>query len=64
MGALRKIGFKPVPHEPCCLTYDGIVVFFYVDDIVFTFPKRKTAYAQEIIELLKARYYFLGGADL
>jgi len=63
-GALQKIGFKAVPHEPCCLTCDGIVVFFYVDDIVFAFPKRKTAHAQEMIELLKARYRLTGGADL
>jgi hypothetical protein len=64
MGALQKIGFKAVPHEPCCLTCDDIVVFFYVDDIVFAFPKRKTAHAQEMIELLKARYHLSGGADL
>src|SRR4029077_10746745 len=29
---LRNLGFQPVPHEPCCLTRDGVIVFFYVDD--------------------------------
>ena len=36
-STLKKIRFKPVPHESCCLTCGGILVFFYVDDIVFAF---------------------------
>ncbi|KAM4067972.1 GAG-pre-integrase domain-containing protein [Hirsutella rhossiliensis] len=34
-----KARLVTVPHEPCCLTLDGIFVFFYVDDIVFAFRK-------------------------
>ncbi len=36
---LKLLGFQEVPHEPCCLVKDGIVVFFYVDDIVFAYPR-------------------------
>jgi hypothetical protein len=36
---IRKLGFEPVPHEPCCFMKNGIVMFFYVDDIVFMFKK-------------------------
>jgi hypothetical protein len=47
--ALISIGFEPVPHEPCCLTKDGILVFFYVDDIVFTYCKNHKREANEVI---------------
>jgi hypothetical protein len=36
---IRKLGFEPVPHEPCCFMKNGIGMFFYVDDIVFMFKK-------------------------
>jgi len=34
---LTEIGFNPIPYKPCCLSQDGIIVFFYVDNIVFTY---------------------------
>jgi Reverse transcriptase (RNA-dependent DNA polymerase) len=33
---IRQLGFEPVPHEPCCFMKNGIIMFFYVDDIVFS----------------------------
>ena len=36
---IRQLGFEPVPHEPCCFMKDRIIMFFYVDDIVFSYKK-------------------------
>ena len=36
-GTLLDIGFKSIPHELCCMTYDGILIFFYVDDIALAY---------------------------
>lgn len=35
--ALKKIGYKQIPHELCAYTKDGVIILFYVDDIVVTF---------------------------
>ena len=61
---LKKIGFKPVPHEPCCLTNNGIIIFFYVDDIVFAFSKKNAERARMLMDQLKARYRLTGGEDI
>jgi hypothetical protein len=31
---LAKLGLSPVPENPCVFTTHGIIVFFYVDDIL------------------------------
>jgi len=36
---LNELGFKEVPQEPCVMLKGGIVIFFYVDDIVFCYRK-------------------------
>jgi Reverse transcriptase (RNA-dependent DNA polymerase) len=61
---LRNLGFQPVPHEPCCLTRDGVIVFFYVDDIVFSYRKSQESMAKGLISQLKQRYKLTGGDDL
>ena len=61
---LNALGFQPVPHEPCCFTKDGMVIFFYVDDIVIAFHKSVKQEAQEAIDQLKARYKLTGGNEL
>ncbi|KAK1912876.1 hypothetical protein P3342_004812 [Pyrenophora teres f. teres] len=33
-ATLTKIGFQQVPQEPCCMIKDGVIIFFYVDDII------------------------------
>ena len=38
-SSLTELGFKEVPQEPCVMLKGGIVVFFYVDDIVFCYQK-------------------------
>src|SRR5579871_6593763 len=36
-NSLKELGFKAVPQEPCVMLNGSIVVFFYVDDIVFCY---------------------------
>ena len=36
---MKRLGFKEIPQEPCVVQKDGIICFFYVDDIVFAFLK-------------------------
>jgi hypothetical protein len=31
---LIKLGLTPIPEDPCIFIIDGIIVFFYVDDII------------------------------
>lgn len=61
---LKALGFQPVPHEPCCFTKDGAIIFFYVDDIVVAFHKSVSREAQEAIDRLKSKYQLTGGHDL
>ena len=62
--ALQDIGFKPIPHETCCLTYDGITIFFYVDDIVLAFQQDRKAQALGLIKQLERRFKLSGGEEL
>jgi transposase InsO family protein len=58
----RELGFREVPQEPCVMLKGGVIVFFYVDDIVFCYRKKD----QEVVEAtrrgLEAKYQlsFLG----
>jgi hypothetical protein len=63
-STLKAIGFQSVPHEPCCLTKEGIIIFFYVDDIILCYNKQQTLEAQNTVALLKNRYTVTGGNDL
>ena len=33
-GVLKKLGFQQVPEDPCVFVGEGIIIFFYVDDIL------------------------------
>lgn len=63
-ATLQDLGFKPVRHEPCCMTKNGIIVFYYVDDIVFACRKDKRQDVQRAVADLKAHYDLTGGQDL
>jgi hypothetical protein len=63
-ATLQDLGFKPVQHEPCCMTRDGIIVFYYVDDIVFACRKNRRQDVQKAVADLKGRYDLTGGQDL
>jgi hypothetical protein len=55
-SSLRELGFKEVPQEPCVMLKGGIVVFFYVDDIVFCHRKGDEEKVQDVIKGLKTEY--------
>jgi hypothetical protein len=63
-SSLLDIGFRPVPHEPCCVTHDGILIFFYVDDIVVAYKKDREPVVHEMLRKLKQQYHLDGGSEL
>jgi Reverse transcriptase (RNA-dependent DNA polymerase) len=63
-SSLLDIGFKSVPHEPCCVTYDGILIFFYVDDIVVAYKKDREPVVHRMLQKLKQQYHLDGGSEL
>lgn len=55
-GSLQELGFKEVPQEPCVMLNGGVVVFFYVDDIVFCYRKKDEEKTKGLINALKQEY--------
>jgi len=53
---LTELGFKEVPQKPCVMLKNGIVVFFYVNDIVFCYRKTNEKKAQKAIKKLNKEY--------
>ena len=54
----------PVPHEPCCMTRNGVFIFFYIDDIILSnHPDRREA-ADKAVEELKKKYTLTRGEPL
>lgn len=62
--ALREAGCEPVKHEPCCWTRDGVIIFFYVDDIVVAFREEKRGGADDLIMHLRSRFALQGGDEI
>ena len=56
ISLLNKLGFKEVPQEPCVMLKNGIVIFFYIDNIVFCYQKTDEKKAQEAIKELSKEY--------
>jgi hypothetical protein len=63
-NTLRASGFQPIPHEPCCYQQDGVLIFFYVDDIVLAHRKSQERAAKQAVKALKAKYKLTGGGEL
>jgi hypothetical protein len=61
---LTNMAFQTIPHEPCCMIRNGILIFYYVDDIVFAFRKDKTAESKGVADLLGLSYNLSGGGNL
>jgi len=43
---------------------DGIMIFFYVDDIIVAYHKNKEVAATEAVNLLQNKYTMTGGDNL
>ena len=63
-NTLSSQGFQALPHEPCCFIKGGILIFFYVDDIIVAYRKTQESVAQEAIKDLKEKYHLSGGHNL
>ncbi|KAI1002281.1 hypothetical protein K3495_g5923 [Podosphaera aphanis] len=58
-GTLSDIGLYPIPGQPCVYTdYQGILVFFFVDDLVIVFPADKRTEALAFLSKLTQKYEF------
>ena len=55
-SVLKDLGFKEVPQEPCVVLKDGIICFFFVDDIVFAFRKKDRDDVNQIVTSLKKTF--------
>ena len=60
----KELGFEPVPHEPCCFMKNGIIMFFYVDDIVFSYRKHQEDIVLGLVGQLQQNYTLTGGEPL
>ena len=58
------MGFQPVLKEPYILINNRILVFFYVDDIVFSFHLNKVNVVQGYIKSLSKKYYLTNRDNL
>jgi hypothetical protein len=56
--------FTPIPYKLCCYTKLGILLFFYIDNIVIIYRKGKEAAAKAVIEALKQKYKLIGRNEL
>jgi hypothetical protein len=63
-GTLEDFGFEVIPDEPCCMLWNGIIIFYYVDDLVLAFRREKTDAVKHLIERLQERYVLTGGHEL
>ena len=61
---LKSFGFTTVPQEPCCVIKDGVIIFFYVDDIIVAYHKTKEVAATGAVNLLQQKYTMTGGNNL
>lgn len=58
---LQECGFDQVPHEPCCFIKGGVLVFFYVDDIIIAHRSKDKPAVDELVWQLKKTYNISGG---
>ena len=55
-SSLTKMGFSTVPHKPYCIIKKRVLIFFYINNIVFIFQKNKTGIIKGVIKELKTKY--------
>jgi hypothetical protein len=46
--SLLEIGYTQIPHEPCCFKKEGVLFFFYVDDVIIAYRKARKDKADEL----------------
>jgi len=63
-STLLALRFQIILHEPYILIKGGILIFFYVDDIVLVYRKEDIATAQLLVTQLQQKYQLTGSNDL
>ena len=63
-GTLEEAGYKTVPHEPCCMLQDGVIQFFYVDDLAMAYREERRQVKEDTVKALQSRYETTGGDDI
>ena len=58
------MGFNTLSHEPYYIIKGGVFIFFYINNIIFTFQKNKMGIIKGVIKKLKTKYQFIGGGEL
>ncbi|KAF6514078.1 hypothetical protein HZS61_006334 [Fusarium oxysporum f. sp. conglutinans] len=58
---LLEIGYTQIPHEPCCFKKEGVLFFFYVDDVIIAYRKARKDKADELTRQLGSKYKLTGG---
>ncbi|KAJ6103565.1 hypothetical protein N7486_003787 [Penicillium sp. IBT 16267x] len=53
---LTKLGLKQIPDEPCLFGKEGIIVFFYVDDIIIANAPDKQQEADDLFHALEKEW--------
>ena len=52
----KDLGYREVPQEPCVMINGGVIVFFFVNDIVICYRKQDEAKARDTVSRLQAKY--------
>ena len=58
------MGFNTVPYKPYYIIKEKVLIFFYINNIVFIFRKNKTGIIKGIVRELKIKYQLIGGGKL
>jgi hypothetical protein len=53
---LTKLGLKQIPDEPCLFGKEGIIVFFYVDDIIIANAPDKQQEPDDLFHALEKEW--------
>ena len=46
------MGVREIRQQPCVMIKNGVIVFFYVDDIVFAYPWAKKAELGKLMDIV------------
>ena len=49
---LKKLGFKKIPQELCVVQKNGIIDFFYINNILFAYKKDQKDEVDQVVESL------------
>ena len=57
------MGFNIIPHKLYYIIKKGVLIFFYINNIIFIFQKNKTGIIKGVVKELKTKYQLIGGEE-